>query len=254
MDRVYQLMSYQAQVWNDTWDTVPTTARKPIWGNSEGLFNPPKPAHDQTIPLPAAPAATLEYPGIWSRDNAQRLRSVEVSMPENDELVGLLQENARVADRNRYNLEVFLAIAKLYRQNLDMLKGLARIDAVLASTGKAVQAQRHTDALAGVDRALDIARQLRAQRNAALQDAIGTWYKSWRPRVAEANGRKFLHEMDDVKDHLPDRTVDMSYLVHRQLLLPFDEWYERVQSARNQYAAAHSLPARTEPLRWKSLE
>jgi hexosaminidase len=254
MDRVYQLMSYQAQVWNDTWDTIQTTARKPIWGNSEGVFNPPKPAHDQTIPLPGVPSGTLEYQSAWSRDNAQRLRAVEISVPENDELLGLLQENVRVANRNRYNLEVFLSVAKLYRQNLDMMQGLARIDGVLASMAEPVRAQRHADALAAVDRALDIARQIRTQRNAALQDAIGTWYKSWRPRVPEANGRKFLHELDDVKDHLPDRTIDMSYLVHRQLLLPLDEWYERVQTARNQYAAAHDLPARNEPLRWKSLD
>ena len=52
------------------------------------------------------------------------------------------------------------------------------------------------------------------------------------PRVAEANGRRFLHELDDVKDHLPDRTVDMTYLVYRELLLPFGDWVEQVRAAR----------------------
>ncbi len=27
------------------------------------------------------------------------------------------------------------------------------------------------------------------------------WYKSWYPRVAEASGRWFVGELDDVKDH-----------------------------------------------------
>ena len=70
--------------------------------------------------------------------------------------------------------------------------------------------------------------------------------------MAEANGRRFLHDLDDVKDHHPDRTVDMSYLVYRQLLLPFDNWYQAVQSARNEYAKAHSLPARQDTLDWKT--
>ena len=70
---------------------------------------------------------------------------------------------------------------------------------------------------------MQTARRIREERNAALREAVETWGKSWYPRVAEANGRRFLHELDDVKDHLPDRTVDMSYLVYRELLLPMED-------------------------------
>ena len=61
--------------------------------------------------------------------------------------------------------------------------------------------------------------------------------------MAEANGRKFLHEVDDVKDHLPDRTVGMAYLVYRELNLPMGQWVSGIQSARDAYAKAHHLPA-----------
>jgi hypothetical protein len=63
--------------------------------------------------------------------------------------------------------------------------------------------------------------------------------------------RRFLHELDDVKDHVPDRTVDMSYLVYRELLLPFDQWADNLQSVRNQFAGRYKLPARTGQLNWK---
>ena len=43
----------------------------------------------------------------------------------------------------------------------------------------------------------------------------------------------------------------MSYLVYRQLLLPFDDWYQAVQSARNEYAKANGLAARQDKLDWK---
>jgi hexosaminidase len=104
-----------------------------------------------------------------------------------------------------------------------------------------------------VDQALEQAYEIRYSRNKALADATATWYKSWFPRVAEANGRRFLHELDDVKDHVPDRTVDMTYLVYRELLLPFGEWAEQIRAARNSYAAAHGLPARKERFDWKDL-
>ncbi|MEO6923003.1 MAG: hypothetical protein ABI142_04200, partial [Bryocella sp.] len=82
------------------------------------------------------------------------------------------------------------------------------------------------------------------------QNTVTTWYKSWFPRVSEANGRHFLHELDDVKDHLPDRTVDMTYLLYREKLLPFGEWVNSILAARNKFAAAHHLPVRDYRLAW----
>jgi hypothetical protein len=69
--------------------------------------------------------------------------------------------------------------------------------------------------------------------------------------VAEANGRKFLHELDDVKDHVPDRTVDMTYLAGRELQLPFGDWIASIRSARNDFAAAHHLPLDTREFDWR---
>jgi hexosaminidase len=101
---------------------------------------------------------------------------------------------------------------------------------------------------------LGVADEIRRERNEALHNAVATWYKTWFPRTAEANGRKFFHELDDVKDHVPDRTVDMSYLVERELRLPFGEWVAAIRAARNQFAAANHLPADTRRFDWLDLE
>ena len=50
MDRIYELMSRQAQFYADSWETAPSTARKPILGNSAGIYATPRPANDQTLP------------------------------------------------------------------------------------------------------------------------------------------------------------------------------------------------------------
>jgi hypothetical protein len=257
MDRTYELMSFQAQTWTDSWDTMDSTARKPIWGNSNAIYKEGRPAHDQKIPLPPVPSgADLSYSSTWSPDNSQRLKLAEDGLMENDELLSLLYANIQRADWNRYNLEVFLSIARLCRQNLEMLIAIGRMDRAMAGGGgrQGGGGRGGDPALMRIDRALDMAKDIRAKRNAVYQDTVATWYKSWFPRVAEANGRRFLHDLDDVKDHVPDRTVDMSFLVYRQLLLPLDDWYSQVLAARNQYAQAHQLPARTDALNWKSLE
>jgi hypothetical protein len=253
MDRLYQLMSTQAQFWTDSWDTIQSTARKGIWGNSNSIYDKRRPARDQSIPLPPAPGADLSYRSDWAENNARRLQLVDDFLPENEELLGLVYQNLKEVDLNRYGMEVFLSIAQLYRQNLEMLQSIAGIDTLLKSASAAAEKKQGRQALQAVDRAIDRARSIQWSRNRALRDAQETWYKSWYPRAVEANGRKFLREVDDVKDHLPDRTTDMSYLVYRQMLLPFNEWIAQIQNARNQYARAHQAQVRNEKFDWKDL-
>jgi hexosaminidase len=254
MDRLYQLMSTQAQFWTDSWDTIQSTARKGIWGNSRGVYEQRRPARDQSIPLPPPPDAGLSYHSAWAQENARRLQLAEDALAENEELIGLLHENLQRVETNRYTLAVFLSIAGLYRQNLDMLRSIGAIDGMLQAASAAAEKNEARQAVQAIDRALDAAHSIQRSRNRALSDVQRTWYQSWYPRVSEANGRKFLHEVDDVKDHLPDRTTDMSYLVYREMLLPFGEWSDQIAIARNQYAQAHQLPVRNDKLDWKDLK
>jgi hexosaminidase len=134
-----------------------------------------------------------------------------------------------------------------------MIAGIQSMDAELIAANK-IRESDPKHALGDVDLALDTATSIWSRRNQALEDAVNTWDKSQFPRVSDANGRHFLHELDDVKDHLPDRTVDMSYLVYRETLLPFGEWVNAIAAARNQFATAHHLPVREYRLAWDDLK
>jgi hexosaminidase len=249
MDRVYQLMSQQAHIWLDSWDAGPST-RKPIFGNSAGVFIQRQPGQDQVLALPRAPAVDLSPDGSWLPNNSRRLELASQALAENDELLGLLHQNLRSVTMNRYNLEVCLALAHLYRQNLELLLDIGRMCNLLAEAGAAAKERRVQDALATLDRTIEFAGQMRQARNVVFRDAVATYYKSWYPRVPEANGRKFLHELDDVKDHLPDRTIDMSYLIYRQAQLPFGQWVEGIRIARNRYAEAARIAPATAIFNW----
>lgn len=107
------------------------------------------------------------------------------------------------------------------------------------------------EAIAALDGALDLAAKIRDNRNKVLEDTTATWYENWFPRVGEGNGRRFVDRVDDVKDHLPVRTADMTYLIYRELLFPMDEWAGQTLAVRNSYAVAHHLPARSFSLNWK---
>ena len=185
--------------------------------------------------------------------NSKRLDLAEAAKAENDELSGLLYENLRLASMNRSGLAVFLSIAQLCKQNLDLLTAFARIDRALSEAASCARKEHNQEALEALDRALEEARNMKAERNEIWRNVVGTWYESWLPRVGEANGRHFLHAVDDVKDHLPDRTSDMSYLIYRELNLPLGDWYAKVEIRRNSFAAQHHLPEKELPLSWKDL-
>ena len=245
LDRLYELMSYQAQVWSDSWEYNETTARKPIFGYSRKINVPRAPADDFTIDLPRPPAPyDLAHAYPWSWANRRRLEIVADARREFEELSELLDANLGRVHVNRYNLEVFESIARLYEQNLDFLEGLASIDQSFAAASKASLAGKPRDAVAAMDRALDEAHALKESRDEVVRHAERVWYKTWQPRALRANGRQFFHELDDVKDHEPDRTVDLSYLVYRQLLLPMDSWIAEALAARNSFALRHALPER----------
>jgi hypothetical protein len=255
MGRVYQLMSEQGQFWKESWETVASKARTPIWGDWDRINHPPQPAEDQTLPLPPIPSpGVLSLSYNWASMNQRRLELAGHFLASNDELLDLLNGNLRRVEFNRYNLELYVAIAQLYRQNIQMLLDLGRINAALQAAQAAAAKPDPKAAVAALGQALDIVENIRQERNRAFADATETWYKSWYPRVAEANGRKFLDQVDDVKDHLPVRTVDMTYLIYRQLLYPLGDWANGVQRVRDEYAAEHKLPVESRTWDWKALE
>lgn len=253
MSRVYRLMSMQAQTWNDTWDTVKSTSRKPIWGSSYEIYNPRRPAQDQSLPLPPAPTESLMYRSNWSAENAKRLSVAAQAMVDNETVSGLLHEDILKATDNRYNLMIFVTIAELCRQNLQMIDAIHSMDDGLNSAARLRQSKPKA-ALAMVDQAIALADGILQQRNRAYHDVQTVWEQRWYPRVEHANGRAYLHELDDVKDHLPDRTTDLSYVVYRESILPFGDWVNKILSARNAYAEAHHLPVRNRSFNWKSFE
>jgi hypothetical protein len=250
MDRAYELMSRQAQFWESSWEWEPSGARSILFGNSDAIF--PRAPRDQVISLPPVPAGEflrLDYD--WRSLNARRRELVEKARMENDELLGLLHQNLQQVQLHTYNLEVYLSIAQLYRHNLEVLEAFDHI-AELLETAQASAAKLHfADAVADLDDALSLVYDLRGLRNRVLEATTETWYKSWYPRVPEANGRKYLLVLNSVQDYPVDRTLGLKYLVRREFLLPMDNWFKEVQQVRNRYAAAHKLPQRSQELDWQ---
>lgn len=132
MGRIYLLVSEQGQFRKESWEIAASNARTPIWGDWDRINHPPQPAEDQTLPLPPVPSAgVLVVNSKLDALGERRLQMAGRFLADNDQLLDLLHENLQRVEFNRYNLELYLAIAQLYRQNLQMLLDLARINTSL---------------------------------------------------------------------------------------------------------------------------
>ena len=106
MNRVYQLLSTQAQFFAGTWDSEPSGTLPLIFGYSYGIgpFTP----HLATLPLPSVPTADyLRLDHDWRHDNARRVELAWKFLGEN-ELLDLLYTNVSSVEFNRYNLRVYV--------------------------------------------------------------------------------------------------------------------------------------------------
>ncbi len=252
MGRLYQLMSTQAQFWASSWESEPSGPL--VFGYSYGVgpFTP----HESTLPLPPVPAGDyLRLKSDWHAENARRIELSWRFLGENDELMNLLYANLHSVQFNRYNLEVYLSIAQLCRQNLQMLKGLEEIDGQLGKAQEQAAKLHYSEAVAALDQALDTAARIRDERNQALHDTTTIWYETWFPRVREANGRHVAREPQNFVDTKSTesarrRQEGLAYLIEREFALPFGDWVHQVQAVRNRYAAAHDLSTREETFDW----
>jgi len=247
MDSVYHVLSEQAEFHTESWDWIASPWRPMIKGNSDSLFLQPE--RDQTLPLlPVPSSGTLAIADKTYPVNPQRLATAQAMIPRNAYAIRLIRQNKSLAGSQLYNLEVMESVAAICGQNLRMLVALNKITDLMH---QASTATNPAQAVKQLDRALEMVIQLKTQRDSTLALVTKTWYKEWQPLVEEANGRKFLHQVDDIKDHQPVRTIDLSYLIYRELHYPLDQWWTDVVKVRNDYAQKHQLPLTNKQLNWQ---
>jgi len=255
MGRLYQLLSTQARFFSTSWDREPSGQLPLMFGESYGIG--PFVPHLDTLSLPPVPTPDyLRLRGDWTSENARRLELAAKFLGENDELETLLYDNLLRVEFNRYNLQVYLSISKLCRQNLLLLNDVAKINRNLVTAQDQAAKLHYVDAIDALDQALDTTVLIRDERNQALHFATTTWYETWFPRVREANGRKVARAPQDFVETEPSEEsrraqVGLLYLLDREFSLPFGQWFADALEVRNRYAAAHHLPAREERFDWQ---
>jgi hexosaminidase len=247
IDSIYHVLSEQAEFHTNSWDWIPSQWRPQIKGNSDSLFL--KDEKDQTLPfLPVPATGTLAIAENAYPVNAERLATAQAMLPRNAYARALLKQNKSLAKTQLYNLEVLESVAAICGQNLRMLITLNKVTDLLKEASKSTANPKV--AVQKLDAAMNMISRMKTQRDSTFAFVEKIWFKEWQPLVEEANGRRFLQQVDDIKDHQPVRTIDLSYLIYRELHYPIDQWWDNMKTIRNEFAAQHKLPSMNKQLEW----
>jgi hypothetical protein len=241
ISEIYSLMQTGARAFQSTWEEFPSRVRGPAYGNHKEKR--PIVQNDMTLLPPALPRwPDLSIEPIYSTRYARQLADAPKQLAQNDRLLALLFENLPRATRNRHNLEVFISLAYLMRQTIQLVMTLGQIEQTLAKA-------RDANAAGTFPRALDLLLQAHTdagrvigEKKTVLAQLTAVWEKGRYPRNIRINGRDYLHVFDDVKDHIADRRVDLSYMTMMQDQIGLDDWRTSLAKIIRNYGRLRTLP------------
>ena len=187
--------------------------RGPGYGNSEGK-GVGTTRFDLTLPAPPVPQLPgLDFSPVYRENYRARVQEAARMAQENDLLVHQLMQALSGVSRNRYNLEVFLSLARLTGHHNRLLLGLQEIEDRLELARQSALHGNPQKASGYLAEAYRIAGTIIDEKKHTFAGLQEVWEKSRFPKGQEVNGKKFVHVLDDVKDHWADRKADLSYMI-----------------------------------------
>ena len=244
MAGIYEAMQRQARSYERTWDRQVSKMRGPGYGNSYGKGVGTARSDSMLLPPPLPAMPDLKFTPVIMEKYAGFVEIARARQPENARLVMELQTNLGKADRNRYNLEVYLSLARFMGHHWRLLAGMAEAERSLGAAQEAAAKKEPRRAVGMMVAAYNNIERLRAEGEKTFAELTAVWEKSRFPKGQTVNGRKFVHVLDDTKDHFADRTPDLSYLQAAERAIGLDKWTKSFYGVIQDYAKANNVPVR----------
>jgi hexosaminidase len=241
MIEVYRTLQAEARAWQRSWDRIVSRVRGPGYGNSEGKGIGVT-RYDQTLappPLPVPP--DLAFQARFRTANARFLAQARRRSLENEELQHRLQEALGLADRNRYNLEVLLAITRFIGHHWRLLLALDDAETELARASAADQGKTAQRAVGHLLAAYNGVTEVQREGAECFRQLVAVFEKSQFPKGRSAGGRTFLQILDDTKDHWAGRTADLSFMQAPEDSIGLTPWRKDLLQLARTYADVHGV-------------
>jgi len=240
MIQAYVLLEEGARFYEALWDRVPSKERVKGYGNSygKGIGGNMVDLLLQMPPLPSEKDLSLEP--TFRNKYEQKIEEAALLLKKNDILISQLMRDLTRVNYNRYNLEVFLAIAFLERYTMETVLNLAKVeDYLVAASKNDIDPEEAVNLMTD---AYKLSGEIIKDQDEMWSDFKTTWYKSRLIKNQSVGGKDFLHEYDDVKDHLADRRKGLEYMLAPFERMEIEEWREQMKNIIIHFARLHNIP------------
>jgi hypothetical protein len=244
MEEIYRTLQKQARVWERTWEYVPS---KTVLTRYGGYFGKGLSTHrsDMTLGLPLINDLPDWFPDpLWSERYRAWIAEARTRRAENHRLQQALLTNLGLAERNRYNLEVLLALARFIDHHWQLLLDLEQAENMLKEGQALAIEDKHAEAVARLNAVSDLVDGIRKRRMATYNELKAVFEKSRYEKGRTVDGRRFVHVFDDVKDHWADRRADLSYMIAPEENIGLEKWNAELAGFIRTYAQLNGVEAR----------
>ncbi len=236
MVEIYRLLEDGARFYQDLWDNVISKERAPGYGDWEGKgINTER--FDQTLETLPKPAIGSEP--VFHNKYAGKIERASALLRDNDRLINLLMHSLSRVSRNQYNLEVLLSIAYLEQYTINTLLNWVTIENYLIESSKAVD--DHAMAMGSMVNAYNLAGEILKEKQEVGKELKTTWEKSRFEKGRTVNGRKFVHILDDLKDHYADRRLGLEYMFAPFERMEIEKWQAQLMDVIKDYSKTHNV-------------
>lgn len=244
MIEVYRMMQRQARSWQRTWDRVVSKTRGPGYGNSYGKGIGTT-RHDQTLSMPPLPNPdTLAIEPKFASQYRNYLRIAQQRALENDQLIHALHDNLGKAERNHYNLELFLSLANYVGHHWKLLFALSDAERSLIRASGLSTKGDHRRAVGTMVEAFNRVGRVEREGVTAFRDLTRTFEVSMYPKGRSVGGRQFVQVLDDTKDHWAGRTAGWEFMFAAEQSMGIEAWRKQLRGVIEAYAKKHGVPVR----------
>ncbi len=177
----------------------------------------------------------VEWSEFWRRRNAGLLEDAGKDLARVAEAMGLIHEGLASDIRNKYEFELYLSVARIMEHNDKLILGLGTLEECIGKAHGSHYGNRPL-ALRSLRQALELARNLVAEREEVLASLVETWEGTRLPKGMSTPDKQFVHIRDRAR-HFANRVADMRFLTIDEEMLGLEGWADELEAYIKEYEA-----------------
>jgi hexosaminidase len=178
--------------------------------------------------LPDLPRGdALEYDPFWNTEYADRIKAANEFLEKMNRSIAICQKNLDINISNRYDIEVFLTLARLIKQTASTYLTLSQLE----KTIKQAHEQRFVNLQAAyqiLEKAEQIVKDNLSEREKVFNDLVKVWEKTRLKKGMSTPGKAYFFEQDRTR-HFANRVPGMEYLIVDEQKLNLEDYLSKLQ-------------------------